>query len=114
MAIVTYMGQEYSCSVALKGADYVHLLNEAGQMTVAFDGVSDFSGFKISGGSWVTPTAVNECYLAVVKDDGTVGRGGHRCCDIPTALADLGDVIICDIQPTTVVEGKWYLIKSEV
>jgi hypothetical protein len=79
MAIVTHQGQEYSCSVALKGDDYIHLLNEDGDMTVAFDGITDFSKFSITGGSWKTPTPENECYVAVVKDDGTMGKGGHRC-----------------------------------
>lgn len=84
MAIVTHQGQEYSCSVALKGDDYIHLLNEDGDMTVAFDGITDFSKFSITGGSWKTPTPENECYVAVVKDDGTMGKGGHKCSDIPT------------------------------
>lgn len=114
MAIVTHLGQEYSCSIALKGVDYIHLLNELGQMTVAFDGVSDFSGFSITDGSWTLPTPEGECFLAVVKDDGTIGKGGHRCSDIPTALEELGDVVVCDTTPTDIEEGKWYLIKSEV
>lgn len=114
MATVKHMGVEYPCSTALKGDDYVHLLNANGKIIVAFDGVSDFSGFTITGGEWVSPTPEDECYVAVVKDDGTMGRGSHRCSDIPTALAELGDIVICETTPTEVEEGKWYLIKSEV
>lgn len=105
MVVVTHMGVEYSCAKAIKGADYVHLVNEQGKLIVAFDGVSDFSGFSIAGGSWVTPTAENDCYVAVVKDDGTVGKGGHRCCDLIAAE-------VCESTPTNLVEGKWYLIKE--
>ena len=114
MATVTHMGVAYPCSTALKGDNYVHLLNAKGKLIVAFDGVSDFSGFTISGGTWVTPTPEDECYLAVVKDDGTIGTGSHRCCDIPAALAELGDVVVCDAMPTNFENGKWYLVKAEV
>ena len=82
MATVKYLGDSYTCDKALKGTDYIHLLDSDGCMIVAFDGVQDFSGFSISGGSWTTPTPEGECYLAVVKDDGSIGKGGHRCCDI--------------------------------
>jgi hypothetical protein len=114
MATVTHMGVEYLCAKALKGPDYVHLLNEHEKMIVAFDGVSDFSGFSITDGDWITPTPDNECYLAVVKDDGTVGKGDHRCSDIPTKLTSLSDVVVCDSMPTSFVEGQWYLVKAEV
>lgn len=84
MAIVTHLGVDYPCSTALRGSDYVHLLNAKGEMTTAFDGVSDFSDFSITGGSWTYPTADAYCYLAVVRDDGTIAKGSHRCSSIPT------------------------------
>lgn len=84
MAVVTHFDKEYSCTTAIKGGDYVHLLNEDGKMIVAFDGVTDFSSFSITGGSWKTPTPENECCLAVVKDDGTIGKGGHKCSEVLT------------------------------
>lgn len=114
MATVKYMGVEYPCSKAVKGDDYVHLVNANGKLIVAFDGVSDFSGFTITGGNWIIPTPEDECYLAVVKDDGTVGKGGHRCSDIPTALEELGNVEVCTSKPTTLVEGRWYFVRAEV
>ena len=88
MAIVKHFDKEYSCTTAIKGNDYVHLLNENGKMIVAFDGVSDFSSFSITDGSWATPTPENNCYVAVIKDDGTIGKGGHRCCDVVTTQGD--------------------------
>lgn len=84
MAIVTHFDKEYSCTTAIKGGDYVHLLNENGKMIVAFDGVTDFSSFSISEGTWKTPTPEHECCLAVVKDDGMMGKGGHKCSDVRT------------------------------
>lgn len=89
MAIVTHLGQEYSCSVALKGEDYIHLLNEDGEMTVAFDGITNFSGFSIKNGSWTTPTPEEDCYVAVVKDDGEMGKGNHKCSDILTGIVSV-------------------------
>ncbi len=79
MAIVTYAGIAYPCATALKGSDYVHLLNADGKLTVAFDGVTNFNGFSITGGSWKTPANDHDCYVAVVREDGAVGKGGHKC-----------------------------------
>ena len=105
MANVRYMGVDYPCATALKGADYVHLVDANGKMIAAFDGVSDFSGFSITSGSWTTPAADNNCFVAVMKDDGMIGKGGHRCCDLIAAE-------VCETTPTAPVEGKWYLIKE--
>ena len=84
MATITYLGESYDCATALKGDDYIHLLDSNGDMLAAFDGISDFSGFSITDGDWVTPTPEEDCYVAVVKDDQTMGKGGHRCSDILT------------------------------
>ena len=104
MAVVKHMGVEYPCSKAVKGADFVHLLNEKGKVTIAFDGVSDFSGFSITGGSWIAALEEDD-YVAIMKDDGTVGKGSHRCCDLIAAE-------VCETEPTVLEEGKWYLIKE--
>lgn len=105
MATVKYGDLSFWCDKAIKGENYLHLLDEAGEMKVAFDGIDDFSAFSITGGSWTEPTPEHECYVAVMKDDGTIGKGGHRCCDILTAE-------VCQSTPTNLVEGKWYLIKE--
>lgn len=85
MITVTYLGESYECSKALKGADYIHLLDSEGCMVAAFDGITDFSGFTIDG-DWTTPTPENDCYLAVMGDDGVIRKGGHKCCDIGNIL----------------------------
>lgn len=89
MATVNFLGISYPCARALMGNDYIHLLDERGVMVTAFDGIVDFSGFTITDGEWETPKAEDDCYLAVIKEDGSIGKGGHRCCDIskPTLLA---------------------------
>lgn len=114
MATVTYCGLSFECTTAIKGEDYIHLLDADGVMIVAFDGVSDMSAFAISGGTWQNATPENQCYLAVVKDDGTIGKGSHRCSDIPTKLTSLQDIEVRDSLPESFVEGKWYLVKAEV
>lgn len=50
MAIVTYLGESYECSRALKGSDYIHLLDANNEMIAAFDGVTSFDDFYISDG----------------------------------------------------------------
>ena len=114
MATVTYRDLSFECATALMGDTYVHLLDENGDMIVAFDGVTEFSLFGITGGEWSVPTPENDCYLAVLKDDGTIGKGGHKCCDIPTKLEKLGNVVVCETEPTELQEGMWYLIRAEV
>lgn len=105
MVTVMYRDLSFECATAIKGENYVHLLDENGTMIAAFDGVTNFNYFSISGGSWTNPTPENECFLAVIKDDGTVGKGGHRCCDVIVAE-------VCETAPVNPVEGKWYLIKE--
>lgn len=82
MPNVTYGGTTYPCAKALKGADYIHLLDSNGCMIAAFDGITDFTGFTIDT-DWTTPTPDGECYLAVIGDDGVIRKGTHKCCDIP-------------------------------
>lgn len=92
MATVTYLGESIDCATALKGDDYIHLLDENGCMIAAFDGVSDFGGFTITNGAWVSPVSHDECYLAVIREDGTLAKGGHKCSDIsagPAVATDL-------------------------
>ncbi len=84
MAVVKHLGVEYPCSTALKGDDYIRLLNSAGETMIAFEGVTDFTAFSITGGDWAVPTAAKDCYLAIIQDDGSIGKGTHRCCDLPS------------------------------
>ena len=86
MITVMYCGEEYRCSVAYKGADYIHLVDAAGVLSAAFSGIKDFSGFTISGGDWTVPTDDDSCPIAVVKDDGTLSKGNNTCNDISKAM----------------------------
>ena len=74
MITVTYNDISIECSKALKGSDYVHLLDSSSRIIAAFEKVKDFSAFTISGGKWTTPTVADNCYIAVLGDDGTVQR----------------------------------------
>ena len=78
MATITYLGESHDCATALKGSDYIHLLDSDDNLIASFDGIIDFSGFSITDGDWTSPTPEEECYVAVVKDDGTIGKGGYK------------------------------------
>ena len=91
MALVTYLDTQYPCTTAIKGEDYIHLLDERGRLRTAFDGISDFSDFSITDGDWTSPTPEEDCCVAVVKDDGLMGKGGLKCSDILTKN-DVGEV----------------------
>lgn len=84
MPTLKYLDGSYSCAIAIKGADYIHLLDENGMMVAAFDEIADFSGFTLENGSYTSPTAVQERLVAVVGDDGAVGRSEQRICDLAT------------------------------
>lgn len=87
MANVTFNGTTFACATAIKGSNYIHLLDADGCIIVAFEGVKSFTPFSISNGSWVTPTEDNKCPVAVMREDGTVAKGEHTCEDIGIALS---------------------------
>lgn len=82
MPNITYNGLTYSCAKAIKGSNYIHLLDINDVVFVAFDGIVDFSLFSISDGSYTEEMPADECDVAVVLSDGTIARGGHKCSDI--------------------------------
>lgn len=83
MPIVTFKGTEkFTCAKAIKGSDYVHLLDAFDIMIVAFDDVVDFSAFSIEDGEWCIPASDDDCFVAVVREDGTIATGSHKCKDI--------------------------------
>ena len=100
MITVTFLGETYSCEVALKGADFIHLLDENGCMVAAFDGISDFSGFAISGGSWTSPTDADSCCIATIGEDGVPRKSGKKLCDM--AGAKVVDVLPTTLEPNTI------------
>lgn len=86
MPTLKYLDEVFDCATAIKGADYIHLLDDNGVMVAAFDAITDFSAFALENGSYVSPTADHSCKVAVIRDDGTIGVGGHTCEDIGNAV----------------------------
>lgn len=108
MITVTYLGTDYTCEVAIKGTDYIHLVDADGCMTTAFESITDFTAFTISGGDFTSAADHNDCYVAVVREDGTIAKGGHKCGAIApsqaTALPESG---------TALVDNTMYIIPAE-
>lgn len=90
MPNVTFNGNTYSCAKAFKGPDYIHLVDSDGAMTIAFDGVTDFSGFSITDGNWSTPSSAN-CCVAMINEDGTIVRGGRAANTIVLTVSGWSD-----------------------
>lgn len=86
MPTLKYLGESFDCATAIKGADYIHLLDDNGVMVAAFDAITDFSGFTLENGSYTSPTEEHNCKVAVIRDDGTIGVGSHTCADIGNAV----------------------------
>lgn len=49
MATLTFNGESYTVDHAVKGADFIHGYDADSVMIVAFDGITDFSGFTFDG-----------------------------------------------------------------
>lgn len=49
MAVITYLGTDYTVDHAVKGADYIHGYDANSVMIVSFEGISDFSLFSYNG-----------------------------------------------------------------
>lgn len=72
MPTVIFNGEAISCTTAIKGTNFIHLLNESGAAIASFDNVVDFSAFIIQDGSWTTAAPDNECPIAVIRPGGAV------------------------------------------
>ena len=60
MITVTAYGEEVRCAKAIKGNDYIHLLNANNELIVSFEGITSFDGYSISGGDWSDPEPTND------------------------------------------------------
>jgi hypothetical protein len=69
---------------AIKGSNYIRVLDSNDNLVASIDGITSFSGITISGGSWTTPAAASNCEVAVIMADGTVAKGNVKNCDILT------------------------------
>ena len=115
MITVTFCNESYQCAVALKGSDYIKLLDENNNDVATFLGVSDFSGFAIAGGSWTAPKAPTACNVAVVHEDGSVSGCGKPMEQFMTAgEAFRGTIVLSSgvqygtVLPSTGVEGQLF------
>ena len=57
MPTLTYLEESFDCATAIKGEDYIHLLDENGILIVSFEGVADFTHFTLVNGEYTAPTA---------------------------------------------------------
>ena len=55
MATITCNGESYTVDHAVKGTDYVHGYNAAGELLVSIEGIKDFSGITYSG-TYISPS----------------------------------------------------------
>lgn len=70
MAILTVYDEQFPCSVAMKGDDYIRLLDEEGNIVFFADGITDFSPYILDG-SWEYPykrsATIVSCTAALVN-----------------------------------------------
>lgn len=91
MATLKYLDTTYECTTAIRGDNYIHLLDANGNVTAAFDGIKDFSGFTLTGCSWTLPSPCDKCSIAVINVDGSIEKGDAKYDDL--ILADSSYII---------------------
>lgn len=69
---VTHCGTTYECAVAVKCEDdkYIKLYDENGVEIAAFNNISDFSDYSITGGSFIAPC---DCEKPIVLQTYVIG-----------------------------------------
>lgn len=82
MATISFNGVSYTCAKAIKGADYIHLLDDNNELVVSFEGIANFDAFVVSDGTWTEAAAADECNLVTMGEDGMLHRCAHKCSDI--------------------------------
>lgn len=82
MPNVSYNGSTYVCAIAIKGEDFIRLLDANYAPIAVFEGISDFSDYTITDGDWESPLEEGACNLVVMRRDGSVSRSGLKCGDI--------------------------------
>lgn len=87
MPKVTYNETEYTCSKAIKGEDYIRLLDADCICIASFVGITDFSAFTITNGTWTPAPSEDELPVAVVAEDGTVIPSSRKCLELVTGGA---------------------------
>lgn len=92
MITINFCNMTFTCEKAIKGSDYVHLVDADGNLTACFDGVTDFSQFTISGGSWTTAPSNDNCELAVVGADGVIRKSTKKASDIASMQTDVSSI----------------------
>lgn len=66
--ILKFNNDEYDCVKAIKGKDYITAFNNEGAV-VSFSGISDFSGFTLTGGEFSEPEPTKEELLEIQMTD---------------------------------------------
>lgn len=85
MITINFCNMTFTCEKAIKGSDYVHLVDADGNLIACFEGVTDFGQFTISGGSWTMAPSNDSCEIAVVGADGVIRKSTKKAANI-TAL----------------------------
>lgn len=111
--LVSFGNIEYECSTALKGDNYVHLFDQNGAMVASFEGVSDFSGFTfLSGGNWTYPDSIDDCYVAVIGEYGSIRKSPRKFSSIDAPPATIGDTEPTETFPGATKVGELYFDKT--
>lgn len=72
MPTIKYNNESFECSKAIRGVDYIKLLDSAGNEICLFGGIHDFSMFEIADGDWSAPGGYEEIRASAYLSNGTL------------------------------------------
>ncbi len=113
--IVTAYNEQIQCTKAIKGDDYIRLLDAQGNCIASFDGISDFWGYSVNGGEWDGPEPTVEQQLNALKSlvagPEPVTLADYKTAKVATSKAHLADYLAA--HPLTYADGKQYSVTAE-
>lgn len=65
---VTAYGEEYDCTKAVKGADFIRLYDGNMEEYCVFGGINSFEGYEITGGEWSVPEKTDKERIAELEE----------------------------------------------
>ena len=89
MITINFCNMTFTCDKAIKGSDYIHLVDADGKLTACFEGVSDFNKFNITGGFWTAAPSNDDCEIAVVGAGGVIRKSTKKASDIASLQTDV-------------------------
>lgn len=110
MITVTVGGQEYECSVAVRGDDFIVLYDENQMILASFFHIADFDEFEIEGGDWTPYVRSSIVVRQVSISDGLISFEDYDDIETGTIIRFLAPAASENVTQGISIDGQTYLI----